>query len=80
MGNVHIYLDMLVKVTETSSKMIGTTAELKTNTWIKVRDLLSGTMLPSGNDAAFLLSEIVGYLSKIDPYEVKNLLHLDLTK
>lgn len=71
---------MFVKVTEASSKMIGTTAELKANTWIKVRDLLYGTMLPSGNDAAFLLSEIVGYLSKIDPYDIKNVCNLDLTK
>lgn len=72
--------DMLVKVTETASKMIGTTAELKANAWIKVRDLLYGTMLPSGNDAAFLLSEIVGYLLKVDPYEIKTVSYLDLTK
>ncbi len=44
--------------------MIGTSADLKPNTWVKLWDLLYGTMLPSGNDAAFLLSEIVGYLSK----------------
>lgn len=57
-----------MKVTENAAKMIGTTAELKANTWIKVKDLLYGTMLPSGNDAAFLLSEVIGYLLKFDPF------------
>jgi D-alanyl-D-alanine carboxypeptidase len=36
--------------------MIGTSAQLKSKTWIKLIDLLYGAMLPSGNDAAFLLS------------------------
>ncbi len=44
--------------------MIGTTACLQPKTWIRFRDLLYGAMLPSGNDAAYLLSEIVGYLQK----------------
>lgn len=60
--------------------MIGTTAELKVGTWIKVWDLLYGTMLPSGNDAAFLLSEVVGYLSKLDQSEIKEMKTLDLTQ
>lgn len=51
-----IIVDFYVKVTETAARMIGTTAELKCNSWIKIWDLLYGTMLPSGNDAAFLLS------------------------
>lgn len=51
-----IIVDFYVKVTETAARMIGTTADLKANTWIKIWDLLYGTMLPSGNDAAFLLS------------------------
>lgn len=59
--------------------MIGTTAELKPFTWVKLWDLLYGTMLPSGNDAAFLLSEVVGYLSKLTTEEVKGLKNLDLT-
>jgi D-alanyl-D-alanine carboxypeptidase len=50
------FVDFYVKVTESASRMIGTTAELKVNTWIKIWDLLYGTMLPSGNDAAYLLS------------------------
>jgi D-alanyl-D-alanine carboxypeptidase len=42
--------------------MIGTTAKLKAGKYIKLYDLLFGTMLPSGNDAATLLSEIFGLL------------------
>jgi D-alanyl-D-alanine carboxypeptidase len=36
--------------------MIGTTAGLRSKTWVKFPDLFYGAMLPSGNDAAFLLS------------------------
>lgn len=55
------YSDLLVRVTDTAAKMIGTTASLKAGTWIALRDLLYGTMLPSGNDAAYTLAEIIGY-------------------
>ena len=54
-----------VKVTDSSAKMIGTTAELKPKTWVKLWDLLYGAMLPSGNDAALLLAEVLGYLEKV---------------
>lgn len=50
-----------MRITETASKMIGTTANLKHGTWITIRDLLFGAMLPSGNDAAYTLAEVVGY-------------------
>ena len=33
---------------------------------IKVLDLLYGMMLPSGNDAAFVLAENIGYIIKCD--------------
>jgi D-alanyl-D-alanine carboxypeptidase len=62
--------------------MIGTTAELKSKTWIKFIDLFYGSMLPSGNDAAFLLSEIVGYLNKLDGNKksvLKNIKYLDIS-
>jgi len=36
--------------------MIGTTANLKPGSWIILQDLLYGTMLPSGNDAAYTLA------------------------
>ena len=74
--------DLWVKITESSAKLIGTTAELKEKTWIKIWDLLYGAMLPSGNDAANLLSEVVGYFKK-NPEELQNIEKgktLDLTK
>ena len=53
--------------------MIGTTANLKCGTWITLRDLLYGAMLPSGNDAAYTLAEVIGYFSiaeqKYDSFE-----------
>lgn len=55
------HVDLLIKITETAAKITGTTANLKAGTWISLRDLLFGTMLPSGNDAAFALSEVVGF-------------------
>lgn len=55
-------LDLLVKVSDLASKMIGTTANLKQGTWIILKDLLYGVMLPSGNDAAYLLAEIIGFV------------------
>lgn len=36
--------------------MPGTTAKLKEGDWLYLYDILHGMMLPSGNDAAFLLS------------------------
>lgn len=47
---------MLVKVSDVAAKMIGTTANLKSGSWIILKDLLYGTMLPSGNDAAYVLA------------------------
>jgi serine-type D-Ala-D-Ala carboxypeptidase (penicillin-binding protein 5/6) len=47
---------MLVRITEPAAKMIGTTADLKAGTWMTLRDLLYGCMLPSGNDAAYMLA------------------------
>lgn len=52
---------MLVRVSEVASKIIGTTANLKAGTWITLRDLLYGMMLPSGNDAAYVLAETIGF-------------------
>jgi hypothetical protein len=48
--------ELHIKVTESCTKLIGTSADLKPKTWVKFFDLLYGTMLPSGNDAAHLLS------------------------
>lgn len=53
---------MLVKVSDIASKIIGTTANLKSGSWIILKDLLYGTMLPSGNDAAYVLAEVIGFV------------------
>lgn len=45
-----------IKATKYSSKIEGTTAEIKSGWIYKIQDLLYGMMLPSGNDAAFLLA------------------------
>ena len=39
-----------------SASLNGTSAQLKEGTWVKLYDLLYGAMLPSGNDAAYLLA------------------------
>lgn len=40
----------------------GTTAQLKHGKWLRLDDLLYGAMLPSGNDAAYLIAEVLGLL------------------
>ena len=42
--------------------MNGTSAKLKENTWITLKDLFYALMLPSGNDAAIVLAENMGYI------------------
>lgn len=59
--------------------MIGTTAELKPRVWVGLWDLLYGAMLPSGNDAACLLSEVLGFLLKNRRESVKSLDYIDVT-
>ena len=51
-------------MTKNSIANIGTTAELRENSWIRIEDLLYGVMLPSGNDAAHCLAEYLGYVLK----------------
>lgn len=50
-----------MRITEDASKLIGTSANLKAGSWITLKDLLYGAMLPSGNDAAYTLAEVIGY-------------------
>jgi len=45
-----------VRVSATASSLAGTSAKLTQGVFIKLYDLLYGAMLPSGNDAAFLLA------------------------
>lgn len=49
-------LEIAVRISRNSSALNGTTAHLKYGKWLKLEDLLYGAMLPSGNDAAYLLS------------------------
>jgi len=49
-------------VSRSSSLLGGTSAQIRHGKWVKLEDLLYGTMLPSGNDAALLLSEVMGLL------------------
>lgn len=42
--------------------MCGTSAKLSENTWIQLNDLFYALMLPSGNDAAIVIAENMGYL------------------
>ena len=53
--------EIMVEVPKRCEKIIGTTASLKEGTTLSVWDLLHGVMLPSGNDAAFLLAMHFGF-------------------
>ena len=65
--------------------MVGTSANLQRNFWISLQDLLYGTMLPSGNDAAYTLAQYMGYLyvnsKKLseEAVQIKDLESLDIT-
>ena len=49
-------LETAIRISKNSSALNGTTAQLKFGKWLRLEDLLYGAMLPSGNDAAYLLS------------------------
>jgi D-alanyl-D-alanine carboxypeptidase len=60
----------MIKITQSSTRNIGTTASLKFRHWILLKDLFYGILLPSGNDAAHLIAEVIGfvlYQAKRDP-------------
>lgn len=52
----------MIRVSSSAAEQSGTTADLKTGKYIHLYDLFYGAMLPSGNDAAFLLAEVFGLL------------------
>jgi serine-type D-Ala-D-Ala carboxypeptidase (penicillin-binding protein 5/6) len=54
----NVYFEVSTEATE----MIGTSANLVKGDFISAYELLFGLMLPSGNDAAVVLSEGVGYM------------------
>lgn len=59
---VWVYVEIAVRVSKCAATLNGTSAQLKQGKWVRLEDLLYGTMLPSGNDAAYLLSEVMGLL------------------
>ena len=56
---------------------IGTTAALNENSWILLDDLFYAAMLPSGNDAAYLLAEIFGFFLFAERKSIKCLPSVD---
>ncbi len=62
MVNFLRHTGIMVRVTKSSAAVSGTTAGLIYGYWIKLIDLLHGLMLPSGNDAAYLIAESFGLL------------------
>jgi len=53
-----------VQVSEDASSVGGTSAKLREGDYLTVWDLLHGLMLPSGNDAGYLLAEYFGKFLK----------------
>lgn len=53
-------------VPENCAGLAGTSANLAAGQLVSVRDLLYGLMLPSGNDAAVLLSELFGHFLQVE--------------
>lgn len=53
------------QVSRAAVEVIGTSAKLQSNTFLTIRDLLFGLMLPSGNDAALCIAENVGRLIRL---------------
>jgi serine-type D-Ala-D-Ala carboxypeptidase (penicillin-binding protein 5/6) len=51
-----------VTISDVAADIRGTTANLQTNDMLSIEQLLYGLMLPSGNDAAFALSQFFGNL------------------
>ena len=49
-------VEIAIRISRNSSMLGGTTAQLKFGKWLRLEDLLYGAMLPSGNDAAYLLA------------------------
>lgn len=52
----------MIRVSRNAAALNGTSARLVEGVFVKLYDLLYGTMLPSGNDAAYLLAEVFGLL------------------
>ena len=56
--------ELKIKATKSSTAITGTTAQLRLGAEYNLYDLFFGMMLPSGNDAAYLIAECGGFLLK----------------
>jgi D-alanyl-D-alanine carboxypeptidase (penicillin-binding protein 5/6) len=54
--------ETIITISPLASEIDGTTANLRHKDKLSIWDLLHGLMLPSGNDAGFLLAEYFGEL------------------
>jgi hypothetical protein len=59
-------------VTPKAAGMNGTSADLMSNTYVSIEDLLRGLMLPSGNDAAICIAENIGRLIRLQTDSISN--------
>lgn len=51
-----------VEISKFASVQIGTSAQLAVGSFVSIKDVLHGLMMPSGNDAAIVLAENFGML------------------
>ena len=72
----HSINSLKIKVSKYASEINGTTAELEYGDVITVEDLLYGLMLPSGNDAAIVLSQSLGALLVLKKKKMDKLIQL----
>lgn len=59
-----------LQVSKKSARMIGTSANLVKDSWLSLKDLLYGMMLPSGNDAALAVAENLGLCNRLGRRDV----------
>lgn len=57
-----------ITICRQATSIIGTSAELKEDDVLSVKQLFYAMMLPSGNDAAFILAEYFGQIIKEKRY------------
>ena len=70
--------DVILKVSKNAVKIPGTSANLVQNTWIKLVDLFHALMLPSGNDAAWVIAECFGLLINYENLKARETMYQDI--
>lgn len=65
------------KINKSATEISGTKACLYSQSWINLNDLFYALMLPSGNDAAIVISEYLGaFLYLRSEFDIKDLTEL----